>query len=326
MTEIFRTIAGSRLYGTNTANSDTDYKSVHLPSKRDILIRPKRDMVRSTSSGGTNANGAEDVDNESFELQRFLKLAGDMQTIPVEMLFVGDRGYKIEASSVYYNQCTWGPVWKTVRENRHRILNRNTDAFVGYCKGQAVRYSMRGNRLNTFIQVVEVLSRYAGTGAKVQTVKDELLSIEGVRVIPKPEGNGPVDYLDVYGRQTPMTVRIGEALKIYDKPVKEAGKRANLAQQANGADWKALYHAVRIAEQGVSLFREGVVKFPCQNVPLLMRIRNGEMEMDEVLDYFDERAAELQMIGSDSPLAEKPDREWIDGFVAEEYEKVVRSG
>lgn len=312
MTEIMRTIAGSRLYGTNNADSDTDYKAVHLPSSRDILLRPKRQMVRSTSSGGTETNGADDVDVESFELQRYLKLASDMQTIPVELLFAPTLSK------------SW--TWDRIVENKNRILNRNTNAFVGYCKGQAVRYSMRGTRLNTYMEVVAVLGQYAGTGAKVQTLKPELLQIEGVKVIPKEEGNGPVDYLDVYGRQTPMTVKIGEALKIYQKPIDEAGKRANNAQQANGADWKALYHAVRIAEQGVTLFKTGEISFPSQNVPLLMRIRNGEMDMNEVLDYFDEQAAELQIIGANSPLPEKPDYEWIDNFVCATHAQIVKKG
>jgi hypothetical protein len=311
MTEIMRTIAGSRLYGTNNADSDTDYKAVHLPSARDILLRPKRKMVRSTSSGGAKTNGSEDVDMESFELQRYLKLASDMQTIPVELLFAPTL--------------TKSVMWQHVVDNKYSILNRNTDAFVGYCKGQAVRYSMRGTRLNTYMEVVAVLAQYEGTGAKVQTLKKELLQVEGVKVIPKEEGNGPVDYLDVYGRQTPMTVRIREALKIYQKPIDEAGKRANNAQQANGADWKALYHAVRIAEQGVTLFKTGEISFPSQNAPLLMRIRNGEMDMNEVLDYFDEQAAELQMIGADSPLPEKPDYEWIDAFVCQAHAKIVRT-
>ena len=311
-TEVMRTVAGSRLYGTNNANSDTDFKAVHLPSVKDILLRPKRQMVKSTSSGGTDTNGADDVDVESFELQRYLKLASDMQTIPVELLFAEPQ-FK-----------SW--TWDRIVENKHRILNRNTNAFVGYCKGQAVRYSMRGTRLNSYMEVVALLTRYAGTGAKVQVVKDELLAIEGVKVIPKGEGGGPVDYLDVYGRQTPMTVRIGEALKIYQKPVDEAGKRANNAQQANGADWKALYHAVRIAEQGVTLFKHGTIQFPCQNVDMLMRIRNGEMQMDAVLDYFDIKAAELQMIGDNSPLREKPDYEWIDNFVCTTHEQIIKKG
>lgn len=327
MTEIFRTIAGSRLYGTHNENSDTDYKAVHLPTARELLLRPKRDLVRSTSSGGANRNGADDVDVESFELQRYLKLTSDMQTIPVEMLFINNNDGITRLPDVSADgQHRWTNTWHTVRANRHRILNRNNKAFVGYCKGQAVRYSMRGKRLDTFIKVVEELERHSDIDVRVYSI-DELRHIEGVRFIPKVQPGGQtLAYLDVYGRQVPGTMKAREALKVYRKPVDEAGNRAHLAQQANGADWKALYHAVRIAEQGVRLFETGDISFPCQNTDFLLRIRGGEMDMDEVLDHFDGCAARLEEIGDNSPLAEKPDKDWIDDFVFSRYEQIVRNG
>lgn len=307
-TEIMRTIAGSRLYGTNTPDSDTDYKAVHLPSARDILLRPKRDFVISTSSGGSDKNGADDVDVESFELQRYLKLASDMQTIPVEMLFVTPQFQ------------SW--TWDCIVENRSRILNRNTKAFAGYCKGQAIKYSLRGSRLETFTRVCEFLTPYEAINARIGTLPDNITNIPGVKIVEKNDGR----YLDVYGRQLPMTVNVKEALKCYRKPVDEAGRRATQAMEADGADWKALYHAVRIAEQGVQLFKYGTVEFPSPNVDLLLRIRNGEMEMDAVLDYFDVKAAELEAIGDNSPLRAEPDQKWIDDFVCVAYEQIVRKG
>lgn len=37
MTEIFRCLAGSRLYGTNNADRDHDYKAVNFPTRKQIL-------------------------------------------------------------------------------------------------------------------------------------------------------------------------------------------------------------------------------------------------------------------------------------------------
>ena len=210
--------------------------------------------------------------------------------------------------------------------NRNKILNRNNKAFVGYCKGQAVKYSLRGKRLDTFIKVCEFLEKHEGINVKLEVLPDELSHIEGVRIISKVQpGDTVVRYLDVYGRQVPVTVKVKEALAVFRKPIQEAGKRAQHAQQADGADWKALYHAVRIAEQGVRLFKYGDISFPAQNVPLLMKIRNGEMDMDEVLDYFDMRAAELEEIGDNTPLREKPDRQWMDDFVCSVHARIVRN-
>jgi hypothetical protein len=310
MTEIFRTIAGSRLYGTANADSDTDFKAVHLPTKRQILLG-RRDTVISRSTGSQDSrNGADDVDVESFELQRFLKLASDMQTIPVEMLFVP------------METCTAGPVWARVLDNRDKILSRNTKAFVGYCKGQAVRYSMRGKRLETYERVCSVLE----SDGKVIDVVDQLTPIPGVMIIHTPQPRDKVvPFLDVYGRQCPTTISCKEARKIYRKPVEEAGQRARAAKEAGGMDNKALYHAVRIADEGISLFSTGKIEFPCQNLGFLMKIRAGEVEIDEFLDVFDEKIAILADIGSKSPLREYPDRVWIDDFVADVYEEIVRA-
>lgn len=321
MTEIFRCLAGSRLYGTHTANSDHDFKAVHLPTKRGILLG-KRELVHNHSSGGTEHNGADDVDVESFELQRFLKLASDMQTIPVEMLFFDPRG-----ETRYFHG---HPIWAEVVKNRGKILNRNTKAFVGYCKGQAVRYSMRGSRLQTFERVVEFFAHENGmVRDKVRLA--ELASagtfddMPGVTFPVKQHGEKQVTYMDVYGRQVPDNVTNLQAKKVFLKPVSEAGQRAKSARDAGGMDNKALYHAVRIADEGISLFRDGNIEFPCQNLPLLAKIRAGEVEIDEILDIFDEKIAILEGIGENSPLAAAPDREWIDDFVAGVYEDIVRA-
>lgn len=318
-TQVFKTIAGSRLYGTANADSDTDYKAVHLPTKSELLLGRGRDVVNTSTGNSDTHNGADDVDVESFRLQRFLKLASDMQTIPVEMLFVTDAPNSVLNLTGHFH---W--IWSQIIENRDKILSRNTKSFVGYCKGQAVRYSMRGKRLDTYMQVCAALAAKSGMKVKVWTITDTLASIEGVQIIPKEQPGGKiVNYLDVYGRQVPMTLTCEEAHKVYQKPVDEAGERARKAQQSGGMDQKALYHAVRIADEGISLFGEGNITFPCKNLDFLLQIRSGELEIDHILDVFDEKMAILEGIGDNSPLAEEPDHEWIDGFVSSVHEDIV---
>lgn len=318
-TEIFRCLAGSHLYGTSNADSDHDYKAVHLPTKSEILLGRGKPVINQSTGSQDSHNTAGDVDVESFTLQRFLKLASDMQTIPVEMLFVADH-----VAPGHYREVAYNGIWMKILANKDKILNRNTKSFVGYCKGQAVRYSMRGKRLDTYVQVCDILAAKKGMRVKVWTVAEDLSKVEGVQIVPKPQPGGVViDYLDVYGRQTPMTVTCDEAWKIYNKPVAEAGDRAKNARNSGGMDCKALYHAIRIANQGISLFGEGKIEFPAQDLPFLMKIRAGEVEIDEILDVFDEKLAILEGIGDNSPLADKPDLDWIDGMVADVHESIV---
>ena len=321
MTTIFKTIAGSRLYGTNTPESDTDYKAVHLPTKREILLG-NRKPVKSYSTGQKDArNTSDDTDVESFELQRFLKLASDMQTIPVEMLFIDARG-----ETRYFAP---DPIWGEITANRNKILSNNPKSFVGYCKSQSVKYSMRGDRLKTFIAVCEELRDSGNTKTKgitrVSDVLYKLLEIDGVKYVVKEHNGKDVGYIDVFGRQVPETLSQMEALKVYEKPVREAGRRANDAMEAGGADLKALYHSVRIVDQGITLFRDGIIEFPAQNRDYLMKIRAGELEMDAILDHFDEKLEILEGIGDKSPLPAAPDYQWMDDFVAAVYEDIVRA-
>lgn len=39
---VYITLFGSKLFGTDNPNSDTDYKGIFIPSKRDVLL--KRDI------------------------------------------------------------------------------------------------------------------------------------------------------------------------------------------------------------------------------------------------------------------------------------------
>ena len=52
---IFRNLFGSQLYGTNTPASDTDYKSVHLPSAEEVLLHRTRHVVSSKTKDDPTA-------------------------------------------------------------------------------------------------------------------------------------------------------------------------------------------------------------------------------------------------------------------------------
>ncbi len=317
--EIMRCVAGSNLYGTTTEDSDIDYKAVHIPRGREILLGRVKAVDNTSTGSPTDKNTKDDTDFESFTVQRFLSLACKMQTIPVEMLFIPPQ-------TLIHSSTTW----LTILANRDRILNRDGNSFVGYCRAQAVRYSARGDRLETFEKVVAFLSALDQKGVlnDVGGVRDDLLCLaDNVNVIDKLQpGGGLVPYLSVYGREAPLTCLVQDVKVIYAQPIKGAGKRAKAARDAGGADWKALYHAVRIASEGIELFGNGTITFPSSIAPMLLSIRNGDLSMDKVLDLFDGLVYRLEELVSKNNFAHEPDRAWCDEFVAElHYDAVMRS-
>lgn len=78
---IFKTIAGSRLYGLETETSDWDYKSVFIPSFRDLILEgPLQHNTSGTASKGVK-NTAADTDTENMSVAKFILMAAKLRTI-----------------------------------------------------------------------------------------------------------------------------------------------------------------------------------------------------------------------------------------------------
>lgn len=83
---IVNMLFGSHLYGTNTLNSDKDYKGVFFPTKDQILLGNIPKSFNETSGDNFSKNTIEDVDIELFSLHQFIKLACEGQTVALDML------------------------------------------------------------------------------------------------------------------------------------------------------------------------------------------------------------------------------------------------
>ena len=129
--------------------------------------------------------------------------------------------------------------------------------------------------------------------------------------------------MEVFGREMSLHVRVSEALKVYEKPLNAAGLRTKEAHAAGGADWKGLYHAHRIVDEGIELLTTGNLVFPLRNAAEYLNIRSGELTLDAVLDTFDAKLATLETVTPVPELKEKADMEWIEAFVMAAHEKVI---
>jgi RNA repair pathway DNA polymerase beta family len=155
---------GSHLYGTNTPESDLDFKAVHLPDAKDILLQHVAGALsdkRDKAEGEKNLAG--EVDQESYSLQRYLQLLSEGQTPALDMLFAPDD-MVIESSGV----------WEFIRSNRSRFLTKKSAAFLGYCRQQANKYGIRGSRVAAARDAAlffETRLEKLGNTAKVQDLR-----------------------------------------------------------------------------------------------------------------------------------------------------------
>lgn len=126
---------GSHVYGTNVPESDYDYKTIFIPNAKDILLQ-KADKVSN--------NQDEKTDHEFIPLKKFIYDAISGQTYALDMLFTPKE--HIKRSS---------PEWEFIIENRSQLLSKNVKPMVGYARAQALKYSLKDERLKALNNVIK---------------------------------------------------------------------------------------------------------------------------------------------------------------------------
>ena len=83
---IYLTLTGSKLYGLDTSESDTDIKGIFIPSKKDLLLQ-KAINVFSSNTQNKSKNTNQDIDFTIFSIHHFLNKLEKSETHAVEMFY-----------------------------------------------------------------------------------------------------------------------------------------------------------------------------------------------------------------------------------------------
>lgn len=130
--------------------------------------------------------------------------------------------------------------------------------------------------------------------------------------------------MEVVEKAIPLTAFSKSAKDLYQKKLDEYGKRSLEAETAQGVDWKAMSHAVRIAQEAIEFLDTGFITLPRPNAAFLLDIKNGKFESDFVSQMIDDLLIEVEQAVEKSNLPEEPDKEWIDSFVAMVHADIVK--
>lgn len=314
---VVRVLHGSHLYGTSTPASDMDYKGVHIPSGRALILQRAENVVDRTNKVSEGIkNAAEDTDDQSFSLQKFFGMLAVGDTVATEILFAPP------SATVYEDE-----EWAAIREIGHSLLNRQCRGFVGYCRRQAAKYGIKGSRMAACKDIVELLTAAIdahGTTAKVAVMANDLArfcaahEFSQIEIITSQAGTD-VPHLDVVDRKVPFTANLKMAYDIYAKVYENYGARSRAAMNNEGIDWKAVSHAVRVARQAIELLSTGRIKFPRPDAEELLAIKQGLVPYNVVSAQLEALVERVEEVAPTSRLPEKSDHRLIDEAVLHYY-------
>ena len=296
---------GSHLYGTETLESDTDFKGIYMPTKREIYLGNFKSTISSSTGKQDSKNTAQDVDDEIFSLHQFIKLACEGQTVAMDMLHAPKKMI-LES----------GLVWENLVANRHRFYTKNLNSFVGYCKKQAAKYGIKGSRIAEVQTVVDFLGEL-NPESKLGEFWLMLPQGEHMSFLPADtENKRSIEMYQVCGKKFQPTVKVKYVLESLTIFLTEYGHRAKLAARNEGIDWKAVSHAVRAAVQLKEIYEHNTITFPLKSAKLIKDIKQGRLDYTRIVaPMLEELIESVETLSNESTYPERVDREYWDDFL-----------
>jgi hypothetical protein len=323
MNKIIEIKFGSHLYGTDTANSDADFKGIYLPTSRQIVLgQGKHNVSTSRLKKEFEKNSKDDVDSETFSLKEYLKLLCEGQTVALDMLFSPESFHVFKGESYH--------LFQHIFRNKDKLLSKGILSFIGYARKQASKYGIKGSRVRAVMETINFLTGFPGQvllkEIKIQLDNFVAQGDEFIKFVELPDPNDVlVTYFEVCGRKFQMTNSVKYSVSVLNKIYNEYGQRAKLAQINDGIDWKALSHAVRVNFEGQELLKTGFITFPCPEKKLLLDIKTGKLPYKEVEKIIEDGLCELEEAQKHSKLRAEPDRKWAEDFVYDIYSGIVKN-
>jgi hypothetical protein len=256
--------------------------------------------------------GEQKVEEEYFHIQRFAKLLSDQQTNNISMLFSPEDTW-----------VEWSYAWKVLVKNRERLISKNIASYAGYCKGQAVKYTLKGENLRTaedFLDWIRTILKTVGN-PRFYVMGDETWE-KTKEIFGNREGcdywvnKTEEELVRVGGKSFGKTTRVEAWVDPLQALIARYGKRARTAKE-DGQDLKAMMHAFRICAEAKELLTTGQIVYPTLNRQFYLDIRDNKFSYDYLQEKLTDDLAELDSVRDASSLPEDGDRDWLRDWAIE---------
>lgn len=303
MNVILQSIVGSKLYGLDHAESDTDLKGIYLPDLRDCILGKVENSIVKDTKG---VDKSESIDTQYFSLQHFVRLMAKGEVTCFDLLHSMSRPEMVLVRS---------PLAEEMYRERRRFYSKQLKGFLGFVLSQTRKYSDRGLRYGAVNEVCDVLR-----GVNPNMRLSELVKLLPVGAFTAFEGGRHETYYAVCGKKVPLSVRVSYALEVFDGYKRLYGDRSKSA--TDGYDLKAISHAMRCLDEVEQLLDEGDITFPLKNARKIFEVKMGIAEVsDDIFTEIEKKVLEISEKIDKSDLPDEVDLEYWEGFIVSETER-----
>jgi len=313
MKVVYFSIVGSKLFGSDTPDSDTDYRGVFIPSVRSCITGKKEDKITFKTNKGHDKNNSNDVDIQLWSIQYFL-----------ELLSKGD----VNALDLLFSHTNKDAVIIMTEKFRRVILSKDIlfnmkDAvsYIGFSRQQAEKYGVKGKRYGKIKDICEyIVSLNLKGNTRLGTIIPDIVDKFGefpLCFTTTMEDNMGRDalFLEICGSLHQETISVKEFVRRIKPKHESYGNRAKLAETQDGEDYKALSHAIRCLRQVETLFSAGEITFPLPYAGYLRDIKLGLVSREEIEKEFNSKADLLTFKAENSIPDYKVNEKVIERFI-----------
>ena len=338
---------GSHLYGLNTENSDLDFRGVYVPTLEDIILKKDKDEINTELEiklyGGEQTIYSNDdidavpvwdkkkVDVKIFSLQKFIQLCSKADTNALDLLF------SFPLTCNHIERWLWiegeiaNPIWYMV-ENKDKLINTDRlESPITYAFKQATKYGLKGERLFYLKYVLEEANKLSIRPiAKphlyhtVCELVNDHLSLDGEYLkTDELDNKGKKElYLNVCGVQHQYNLELDTFIERIEEKINKEYTSQRTKDAADGNDWKALSHAIRVLLEVKQLLEDGTITFPCIENRFLLRIKQGKISREVIDEFFNKELSNILEKVKLNELGWKYDEQFWNEFILKEIKNV----
>jgi len=303
---VYKCIHGSRAYGTNTENSDTDIKGIAIAPKEIIL-----GFNVGFEQQELMAHNGHPNDKTIYSLQKFAKLASDCNPNIIEMLYVDD-------SDILFMD-EFGAELRSVRDEF--LSKRIKFTMSGYAFSQIKRMKThRGWLLNP--------PSHQPTRQEFglpETVKISQSDMGAYHSLIEQNGNIelPHDIVQLFCAE-----KAYQSAKMYYDQYENWKNTRNKAraelEAKSNFDTKHGAHVIRLMRMCKEVLSTGKVNVKRPDREELLAIRNGAWAYERLIEEAEKNEKECDELYKTSALKKEPDRNKLNNIIVDITERYLR--